>query len=568
MRMKFRGGAVLGGLFAACVGLVIAAPNTPTQVVSGAEAVHFPHILSGRVDASGASAAVRMSTEWSTTQAGTTTLQLEFDPAADLRIEVNTLDGAAWVGPVFRTIDPTELTLSLQADTTYRVDVWAFAGASDFVASVADPETRPNILVIMTDDQRRDSIVAMPKTMEWMGTGGTQFNQGYVTTPACCPARAATLTGRYNHNNGVVSQEGPAFDENTSIAKYLKEAGYSTAHIGKYVHYYDLKERAPHWDRWTYFQGGYDNVYMNFDGTVAESNGYSTNIAFDKAIEYSSEFEAIDDERPWLIHVWPTAPHRVGNEPPTPEDKYKNSPVPPFVIEPRTFEADVSDKPSFIYCCPGLTTPDYIEDVRTEMTRSLYSVDDGVEKLLTHLQETGELGNTLVFFLSDNGWMFGDHNLHEKFVPYENSVGVPFFIRWPGRAEPGAVSDRLVSNIDILPTALAAAGVEIPANIDGQDIFASSPRDHRFTEYFHDDFNIKQIKSWAAIATPAHNYIEWYEADGTVAFREFYDRQADPYQLVNLLGDSIQSNDPASTLVASLSAQIALDRNCSGANCP
>ena len=429
-------------------------------------------------------------------------------------------------------------------------------------------ETPPNILVIMTDDQRRDSLVAMPNVMRWMGEQGTQFTEGYVTTPSCCPARAATLTGRYNHNNGVVTQDGPPFNEDTSIAKYLGDAGYATAHIGKYVHYYDLNERAPHWDRWTYYEGGYDNVNMNVEGVVSQSNGYATQIAFDRAIEYADEFETNDPNQPWLIHVWPTAPHRIGNNPPSVEAKFQGSAVPPFVIEPRTFEADLSDKPPFMYCCPNQTTPAYIENVRDEMIRALYSVDDGVDRLLNHLEQQGELDNTLVFFLSDNGWMFGDHQLHEKFVPYENSVGVPFLLRWPGKVAENAISDRFVSNIDVLPTALAAADVAIPGIVDGQDILSAPPRDRRLTEYFRDTSNIQQVTDWGAIATSEHQYIRWDQTDGSIKFEEFYDRIADPFQLVNLLGDADPTNDPDPALLNSLRAQLAADRACSGSSCP
>jgi len=433
----------------------------------------------------------------------------------------------------------------------------------------SEARTPPNILVIMTDDQRRDSLSSMPKVMEWMADGGTLFTQGYVTTPACCPARAATLTGRYNHNNGVITQAGPPFDETTSIAKYLSDAGYATAHIGKYVHYYGLKKRAPYWDRWMAYQGGYDDVRMNVEGTVRQSQGYATRLAFDKAIEYARDFEAADEDRPWLIHVWPTAPHRLmHNEPPSVEEKFRQAAVPAFELEPRNFEADVSDKPSFIYCCKKLTTPEYIGQIRTAMIRALYSVDEGVDRLLSYLEESGELDDTLVFFLSDNGWMFGDHRLHEKFVPYENSVGVPFLMRWPGSLPAGLVSDRFVSNIDILPTALAAAGVPIPESVDGRDILGGIPRTRRLTEYFPDEGNLKNIKGWASIATTDHEYTQWYQADGSLAFYEFYDRRADPYQLVNLLGDDDSGNDPDPSLISALAAQLEADRECSGEACP
>ena len=308
-------------------------------------------LFSGRVDNSNASAARWTAATWVAAETKTTDASVTWEtPSADVRAAIRRKSDYARVANLSGGAGSISASIPAVAGVEYELAVWAFSGASNFEAWVDNPvsQTRPNILVIMTDDQRRDSLVAMPKVMQWMADGGTQFTEGYVTTPACCPARAGVLTGRYNHNNGVISQDGPPFDENTSIAKYLQDAGYATAHIGKYVHYLDLHDEAPYWDKWTYYQGGYDNVPMNFDGTVEISNGYATNIAFDKAIEYASDFKAADDSQPWLMHVWPTAPHRVGNNPPSVEPQYQDAPVPPFVLEPRSFEADISDKPAFM----------------------------------------------------------------------------------------------------------------------------------------------------------------------------------------------------------------------------
>ena len=330
-----------------------------------------------------------------------------------------------------------------------------------------------------------------------------------MSTPSCCPSRAALLTGRYDHNNGVIRQAGPAFDEKTSIAKYLQGAGYTTGFIGKYVHYYPLTARAPYWNRWTYWRGGYENVPMNLDGNVSTSTGYSTRIAFDTAIGYVNSWEQ-NDAKPWMMIVAPTAPHLVGREPPPPEPKYAATPVAPMLRSPATLEADISDKPPFIYCCD--VTEAGVAAEYTGMTRASYTIDDGVDTLMKRLAAAGELDNTLAFYLGDNGLMFGDHRLDRKFLPYKNSVGVPFLARWPGKVAPGTVDSRFIGGVDIAPTALAAAGVTPTTAMDGRNIFAPGARQRRLTEYWQDDESVSVIPDWASLVTTKYEYNEYYAA--------------------------------------------------------
>jgi arylsulfatase A-like enzyme len=195
------------------------------------------------------------------------------------------------------------------------------------------------------------------------------------------------------------------------------------------------------------------------------------------------------------------------------------------------------------------------------------SVDDMVSKIFTTLHNLGEDKNTLVFLISDNGLMWGEHGLKHKKVPYDQSVHVPFLVRWPGHFLADATDTRIVANIDIAPTVLEATGAASnPAYpIDGRSLLgANSHRDRLLTEQFAGQVAPSGSKweNWASIRTKTYEYTEYYQSDGTtVKFREYYDLSSDPWELRNLLGDSDPFNDPD---VASLSQQLAHDRACEG----
>ena len=202
------------------------------------------------------------------------------------------------------------------------------------------------------------------------------------------------------------------------------------------------------------------------------------------------------------------------------------------------------------------------------MIRTLYTVDDQVDRFLRHLQTTGELANTLVLFTSDNGYLLGEHKATSKFLPYRKAVEVPFLLRWPGRVPAGAVDDRLVTHVDVVPTILAATGVsQSHVALDGRDILSGFTRQRALTEYWNDANNNPNIPSWASIRTTAFRYAEFYDNanPANVTFREYYNLQADPYELVNLLADGVPSNDPD---VVAPSQTLRMTRQCVGAGCP
>jgi len=199
------------------------------------------------------------------------------------------------------------------------------------------------------------------------------------------------------------------------------------------------------------------------------------------------------------------------------------------------------------------------------------SVDDMVGRLMSYLQTSGQLDNTIVVYASDNGMMWGEHGLLDKRFPYEQSVKVPLFLRWPGHVNPGSTWPRLVGLPDIAPTILNATGTPYDAaKIDGRDLIGAYKRTRMHLEYWR-SLDAPGIPTWEGTWTPAYEYVQWYwdtDKDGDtndLAFREYYDLVKDPYQLTNLLHDGTTANDP---VVAPLQQQVEADQTCAGVTCP
>jgi arylsulfatase A-like enzyme len=435
----------------------------------------------------------------------------------------------------------------------------AFAGGGatdpEVAAAVTDP---PNVMFIVTDDQRLDgTMVMMPQTRQWFETGGTYYPQMIATTPLCCPSRSSIFTGRYVHNTGVQTNQSATYlDPRNTLQRSLHDAGYFTGMFGKYLNEWSDLRDPPYIDRFSIFDSGYNSFRANEQGTLKQITQYSTNYLRDQALGFLQEAEA-NDNQPWFLYVAPYAPHL----PAVPEAQYQNASIPPFTPNAATWEPDRSDKPPWVAFARLDQTATIAS--RDNMLRTLPSVDNMVEALMQDLEAKGET-NTLAVFTSDNGYMWGEHNLEGKNRPYLDSVRVPMYVRWPGHVTAGATDNRLIANIDLTPTALAATGVSPGAEMDGHDILDNTWSRNRMLAEF--DFQ-GDVPTWVSLLTPTSQYIETYRRDDrfSIAFREYYDLVNDPYQIDNLLADGNSANDPP---VASLSAQIAEDRVCAGSNCP
>lgn len=434
---------------------------------------------------------------------------------------------------------------------------------------VAEPassqDDRPNVLVIVTDDEReRDQMTVMPETLRIFGEGGTRFTHAFASTPQCCPSRASIMTGRYAHNHGVRrNQDGTKINQMVTMQRYLHEqAGYKTALVGRFLNSWPVEQDPMFFDKWALFNAGYYDNDFNVNGEMTKVPQYATDYIGEQSIEFLEEFEAEADGTPWLMYVTVTAPHF----PFYAAEQYATAEVPEWPDNPALLEDNLGDKAGFVSKVGVPAEQGRI--VYAKQARTLMSADDMVASLFDKLQELGEDEETLAFFISDNGFMLGEHGLYAKRLPYTESIQVPFYVRWPGRVEAGATDDRLVGNIDIVPSVLDVAGLppEIQIEQDGRSLFGPLERTRMLTEQWG-SWSANR-PTWASIRTHDYQYIQYYYNDGRVRFREYYDLVKDPWQTSNVLGDADETNDPSPFVVKQLETQLERDRACAGLTCP
>ncbi len=396
------------------------------------------------------------------------------------------------------------------------------------------PDERPNFLVIISDDQRYDTMEFMPITQKLIFDQGVTFSNGYVTTPLCCPSRASILTGMYAHNNNVRQNE----DKLTvrTIAEDMHDAGYFTGLVGKYLNSWSDNPR-PEFDYWVSFWGGTPKRYyeprLNINGTRGKIPGYITYLLKDHVIEFLDL--AAQKENPFFLLFTPNAPH----EPYTPANEdlglYTGLPL----YRPPSFnEADISDKP-YWFEIKALRTPEEIasiDQVRLAEIQTLASLDRSIGEIIKKLEEIGELDNTVIIYMSDNGKAWFEHRLDSKNNVYEESIKVPYALRYPTLVPEPYIEKRLVSNIDIAPTVYELSGLTIPDSVDGLSMtrLFSTDADWRETLIIE---SWPDPRPWVAIHTEYQIYVET-ENDKS----EYYDLSVDPYQLNNAIDDPKYKN--------------------------
>jgi len=426
---------------------------------------------------------------------------------------------------------------------------------------------RPNILVIVTDDQRPDTMEFMPRTDRLFGRNGVRYTRAFASTPLCCPFRASLMTGQYAHNSNVRTNEDVAnINHEHTMQRYLYDAGYTTALLGKYLNGWPSENPPPYFERFALGTGYVDRPF-NVDGTIRTITKYIPRYLGRRASTLLREWEQ-DDDKPWLVVLTPSTPH----VPAIPDPRHVDLRIPRWGGNPATFEEDLSDKPQMLYpnnTSDGVTAHPQ-RNTYARFARSLLGGDDLVATVFQTMRDLDEDHNTLAFFMSDSGYLLGEHGLRRKRFPHPMSAQIPFYMRWPaGEIPTGVVDGRLVAGIDILPTVLEAAGLEEASGhtIDGRSLRTTAPRDRLLLEHFAE--SRRAVPNWASLVTGAEQYTEYYEADGTtLAFREYYDAVNDPWQLTNTLGDGDPLNDPAPPTLARLQRQLDLDRNCAGSDCP
>ena len=429
----------------------------------------------------------------------------------------------------------------------------AFSGSP-----AASAEDRPNVLIILTDDQRAsaDGYKMMPRLMAHVRDQGMSFRNAVATIPLCCPSRVSIFTGQYAHNHGTRFNGGKSWtleEQKRSMQYTLRRSGYKTAMVGKFLNFWSAN--PPYFDRWATFQkpGYYDSTF-NIDGSSVRTTRYSTTYIGGRAIDILNDFEA-SDETPWLMYVAPWAPHK----PATPERQYSSAPYPAFVDNPARLETDRTDEPGYVEAKNANRAA--VLNTRAKMLRTLLSVDDMAARILDQLAALGE-DNTVVVFLSDNGFHWYEHKLTLKRFPYTQSVRIPMFMSWPNHLPAGEVRSNIVATIDVAPTIYDLAGVTPGYTVDGRSML-SSERDHILIEYWKENHE-GAPPTWQAWWSPDAMYVQ-YENVAEVDRREYYGPD-DPWQLENVFGNAIAGDEPPNQ--AELAATIATDTVCKWTSCP
>jgi arylsulfatase A-like enzyme len=444
----------------------------------------------------------------------------------------------------------------------------------------AEAGSRPNFVVVMTDDQDVASLEVMANVRGLLVEEGVRFANSFVSLPVCCPSRATFLSGRYAHNHGVLlADPDPTQEEwvdkarrleKHTLALWLQEAGYSTALVGKYMNGYgdfDRTEIPPGWDEWISPAGersiyGYEDFTLNENGELAEYAGeesYQTDVLTDRAVDV---IDRSAGEKPFFLYVAYVAPHigRGGSRycagSARPAVRHQGAFEGVEVPQPPSFgEDDVSDKPEHVQ-----DEPDLDEDATEDLSRahrcrleSLLAVDEGVGRIVDALAEREELDDTVVIFTSDNGWLAGQHRLRaSKFFPYEESVRVPLIMRGAG-GDAGSEVVAPALNVDLAPTILELAGAEPDIALDGFSLLPAleggelPDRDLLFEGYYSNaTTGFVTERHYAAIRQGQWQYTEYRSEE-----KELYDLAADPYQLENMAGDP-EYADIESQLAAAL----------------
>lgn len=439
------------------------------------------------------------------------------------------------------------------------------------------PSPRPNIVFVLLDDLDATSITSMPRLQGLLVQQGVSFRNAFASNPLCAPSRASLLTGLQAHNHGVWRNATAATTlrsaglEQTTLATRLKQAGYRTALVGKYINQYNGEDPPPGWDHWAavYSKSGSDAYYdyVIRENTRAVNYGsapsdYLTDVLAQRAVEFVRQ--ATQGQQPFLLWLAPNAPHNPATPAPRHAADFQTA------LAPRTpsfNEEDVSDKPAYVRALPLLTPAD-IDDLdafHRSRLRTMLAVDEAVAALVDAISQAGQMGNTWFVFASDNGFMAGQHRYARgKDAPYEPSIRVPLVIRGPS-APANVARDHMVTLLDLSATLLAFGGALPPdGSVEGRSLLSlvgtappslSEWRTEILLEHQMQNPGPTAVPDYAGLRTDTRLYVE--HATGEI---EYYELDQDPDQLRNRPLDSASR--------ASWSQRLAAVRSCRGSQCP
>jgi arylsulfatase A-like enzyme len=447
--------------------------------------------------------------------------------------------------------------------------------------SLFKPKTKPNIILIITDDLDFSLMPYLKNTGRLLTKEGATFTNYFVTSPLCCPSRASILLGQYPHNTNVLDNTGfrdffGSGKETETIATWLNRAGYKTALAGKYLNGYPLGAGRnyipPGWTDWhAFIHGGSGATYyydykMGENGRVIQYSDlpseYSTDVIKMQSINFIEQ--SLAENNPFFILISVIAPHPPSYPAVRHSDTFQNLTYP---RKPSFHEKDLSDKPSSTHSAVAIADDLEIHDtdaIFTQRVQAMQAVDEMVGEVILLLQRNSQLDNTYIFFTSDNGYHLGEHNLPPgKGYPYEEDIHVPFIVRGPG-IKPDSQITQMVANIDIAPTIIEMTHALPVDMIDGRSLMPLFKfrlwkdikwRDALLLEAGYMNQGAFPLV-YRGVRTDTFVYVEYKNGE-----LEYYDLFSDPYELDNI------ANDLDSTVLASLHSWLEQLKTCRAEEC-
>ncbi len=412
-----------------------------------------------------------------------------------------------------------------------------------------------NVVFILSDDHRYDFMGFHPNApafletphMDRMASGGVHIANAFVTTSLCSPSRATILTGQYAHRHGVVDNQQPVPEGTRFFPEYLQQAGYRTAFIGKWHMGHEHDDPRPGFHHWVSFrgQGPYYDPVLNINGGRLAHEGYTADILTDYALEWLREQSG--SARPFFLYLSHKNVHAMF-EPAKRHLGVYESVDPAYPATMDDTEENYRGKPRWVreqrdswhgvdYMYHGQMD---FDTFYRRYCEALLSLDESVGRVLDYLEEAGLDESTLVIYMGDNGFMFGEHGLIDKRHAYEASWRVPMLAYAPGLVKPGSRIRENVQNTDIAPTILEYAGLSAPAHIEGRSFLPLLRgdrvpwRSEIFYEYYW-EWNFPHTPTTFALRTDRHKYIFYH---GVWDTDELYDLVDDPDERHNLIGST------------------------------
>ncbi|GII03736.1 sulfatase family protein [Planobispora takensis] len=455
-------------------------------------------------------------------------------------------------------------------------------GAPGALPAVAQMRERPNIILILADDLGTGDLEKFPNIWNEFISAGTTFERFFVPNSWCCPSRASILRSQYVHSHGVLTNTAPeggftSFHtsdlERSTVGVWMKEAGYRTALMGKYLNHYPGEAAPatyvpPGWDEWDVpvrrLYEEYDYT-LNENGTLRQygsaAGDYLTDVLSAKANAFVSQ-----GNEPFFLYLAPVAPHLPANHAPRHAGAFSWLTAP---RGPSFDQEDLSAEPEWLRSRErfGEGTTAKIDEMYRDRLRAMLGVDDLVGSLVETLRTAGKLEDTYLFFGSDNGFHLGEHRLAQgKTTPFDEAVRVPMVVRGPG-IESGGVIGEVASTVDLAPTFAHLAGAGLPDFVEGRSLLPllrgwvpAGWRQNVLIEFNRpqDEDSARQtpVPPYRAMRTARHTFVRYETGE-----YQLYDLGTDPYQLHNLAGRVSPS------VIGEFDRQLDALISCSAASC-